>query len=124
AVVVVVLAVDVGGDGSAAGVLARAVRHRYEPTQRHDRAHQVVEADAGVEGDDAGVEVQGADPCQLGHVEYEPASVLGGVAVAAPQAAGNGAPGWEPFEQVVDVLGALRVGHVGPGWRGAPPSRE
>ena len=53
AVAVVVLAVDVAGDRSADGDVARAGRDRHEPSEGHDQSHQRVEVEAGVDGDGA-----------------------------------------------------------------------
>ena len=81
AVVVVILAVDVGCDGPADRDVPRARRDRYEPAQGHDRSHEGVEADARVQRDDAGGQVEGVDSSQVRHVEDQTARILGGVAV-------------------------------------------
>ena len=53
----VVLAVDVGGDGPADGHVAGAGGHRDEPAPRHEAPHQRVEAHARAHAHPPRVEV-------------------------------------------------------------------
>ena len=86
---VVVLAVDVVGDRPADGHLAGARQHRHPQPEGQRDAHEAVEGDAGVEVDQPGLGVDGVDAVAGGHVEDEAARVLRGVAVGAPEAAGD-----------------------------------
>ena len=113
---VVVLAVDVARDRAADGDLAGAGQHRHPQPERQRRLHQRVEADAGVEVDQAGVAVDGVDPVQRGHVDDQAAAVLRVVAVGAAQSAGDHA-----------ALAGLRHGlgdHLGIRRRQAPARRS
>ena len=92
AVDVVVLAVHVGRDRAADGDLARARGDRHEPAEGDHRAHERVEADAGVDPDDAVLEVDVVEPGERGRVEHGAAGVLGRVAVAAAESAGDQPP--------------------------------
>src|SRR5690606_26923994 len=87
AVDVVVLAVDVGGDGAADGHVPGTGRDGDEPAERHHAAHDRVEAHARVDTDDPAVEVDLAEAGQHSGVEHGAARVLGGVAVAAAEPA-------------------------------------
>ena len=115
---------DVGGDRPADRDVARPRRHGHEEAEGHDRSHERVEADPGVEGDEPRGQVEVADPGQSRHVEDEAACVLGGVAVTAAEAPGNGAPRRRPLEEEVHVLGAPGPGHVSPRGRRAAPAGE
>src|SRR4051794_2170215 len=86
AVDVMVLAVDVAGDRSPDRHEARARCDRHEEPSRHDDPQQLVDADAGANGDLAahGVESDVARTC--GDMKYQSSTVLRGIAVAAPEA--------------------------------------
>ena len=90
---VVVLAVDVGGDRAADGHLPGAGRNRHEPAGRQPRDHELLQADAGLAGHQAGRRVQVDDPVQPGGRDHHAAIALGRVVVAAAEAAGDHAAG-------------------------------
>ena len=84
---VVVLAVDVGADGTADGDLPGTGQHRHPQPERQRSLHQLVEADTGVHVGDGGVTRDGVDGVQRGHVDDDAAAVAGVVAVGAAEAA-------------------------------------
>ena len=124
AVDVMVLAVDVGRQRPAHGDVAGPGRDGDEPAAGHKQAQQGVEARARLDADHAPVEVEVEHPVERGGVDHGAAGVLGRIAVAASQAAGDRPAPARVLEDVLDVLD--RVGRDdgrGRG-RGAPPSRQ
>ena len=105
---VVVLAVDVAGDRAADGDLPGAGQHRHPQAERQCGPHQRVEVHAGVDVDEVAVAVDRVDLVQRGHVDDQPAAVLGVVAVGPAQPPGDDAAG--------AAVGGLRR----PPWRSAP----
>ena len=91
----VVLAVNVRGDGAADGDEARPRRDGKEPAGGHDAFEQAVRA-SSLTGRrrcrQRGVEF--ADRCEPGHVQHEPAAVVGEIPVASPEPTCQHAPGW------------------------------
>jgi hypothetical protein len=83
----VVLAVDVAGDGAADGDEASAGCDRHEEAARHDHAQQVIHADAGGHGDGGPLRVEHRLVSSTQLAQHQPAGVLRGVAVAAAEAA-------------------------------------
>ena len=69
----------------------------------HHRAHDRVEAHPGVDADDALLDVDLVEPGEGGGVEHRAAGVLGGVAVAAAEAAGDQPPAARARQSGVDV---------------------
>ena len=124
---VVVLAVDVGGDGAADGDLPGAGQHRHPQPERQRGPHQLIEVDAGVEVGDVGVGVDRVDPVQRRHVDDQPAAVLRVVAVGAAQPAGDDAAA-AGVGGVGDRFGdhlRVRCGqHLRHRWRGAAPAGQ
>ena len=120
---VVVLAVDVGGHRPAHRHLPGPGGDGHEPAPGHEQAHQGVEAGAGLGRDQPRRRVEG-HLVELGQVDDPPAGVLGGVAVAAAQAAGDDAP----VRHVVHGAGQLVVERgvhdLGPGGDRATPAGE
>ena len=82
AIGMMVLAVDVAGDGAADGDEPCARRHRHEEPSGHDVAQQFVEADSGADIDRARVGIEQDRP--RGEPYDRPAAVLGGIAVGPP----------------------------------------
>ena len=120
---VVVLAVDVAGDRPTDRDEARARGDGHEPTARHDDVEQVVEADPGRHGHGAGGVVD--LHCVVGRAQPQHVStaVLRGVAVRAPETAGDAAP----IGQVLDrrrEAGLVDVDHVRRARCRPSPSRE
>ncbi len=97
-VAMVVLSVDVRGDGTADRDIAGPRRHRHEPARRNEAPHQVVQADAPTDLDRPHDLVQRADVAESRCVDGEPTGALRGVAVAPPEAAGDDAAGWSQNE--------------------------
>ena len=102
AVEVVALAVHVGGDRAADGDLSSARRDVHEPAERDHRAHDRLEAHAGVDPHDAPLEVDVVEAGERGRVEHGAAGVLRSVAVAAAEAARDQAATPGPGEPRVD----------------------
>ena len=67
AIMVMVLAVHVGADGSADGHLAGAGRHHGPEAEGHQGSHQPVQADAGLDPGPAPFQIDGENPVQAGH---------------------------------------------------------
>src|SRR5215207_10484525 len=86
---VVVLAVHICSYGAAYGDLPGARKHRNPEPERQQRAHQQIETHAGLNGHSRRFtrRVQGENAVHLGEVERSASSVLGCVAVAAPETA-------------------------------------
>ena len=131
AVDVMVLAVDVGGDGPAHRHVAGAGGDGHEPAERDQALHEGLEADAGADGDLSGDEVGAVDGVEPGGVEDHAPGVLGGVAVAASEAAGDEPPvgrrrpTWRrpwPASTAVDVDGRDHLG--GARCRPAPAAQQ
>ena len=86
--VMVVLAVDVGGDQAADGDEAGTRHHGRKPAARHERAQDVVEQDARLARQQAGLAVERQDPVVPQHGDRQ-VGVDRGVAVRPPVAAGD-----------------------------------
>ena len=89
AVVVVVLAVHVRADGPADRHLAGSRRHHRPEAERHQGPHQPVQADAGLDPGPAPSRSTARIRSRPVVTMTSPAGVLGRVAVAASQAAGD-----------------------------------
>lgn len=107
---VMVLAVDVVGDGPTKRHVSGARRGRQEPTPGHDEPQDFVEADAalgaehallGVEGDESVKPAQGN--CAAAGIE---AAVPIGAVEAYPQDRASFGPGFEQDLEFVGVAGA------------------
>ena len=120
----VVLAVHVRGDRPAEGDVAGPRHHREgmsarqqfrgDPSERGSRGHGGL-APFGVQAHGAG---------ESGAVQDGPAGVLRGVAVGAPQAAGQRTPGAGRGQRAGDLAGVARAHHTGCGGCGAAPSAQ
>ena len=98
---VVVLTVNIRADRTTDGDLAGTRQHRNPQAIRQGGLHQLVEAHARVDVDNAGIRVDGVDPVQRSHIDDQTATILGGVTIGAAQAAGDDAAAL--------VLGQVRV---------------
>jgi hypothetical protein len=123
AVVVVVLAVDVAGDGAAHGDVARARGDRHEEAERHEGPHQRVEADPGGDGDLGAGHVDQPDGVEPRAVDDGAARRLGGVPVAAAEAAGDDVA-LAVQQGLAHVVARLGSEVLGGGGRGATPTRD
>ena len=104
-------------------------RDGHEVPERQRGADQRVDAHAGRDARDAGVGIDadaaGAPAAvERGCVEHGAAGVLGRVAVAPAEAAGDQAPPPAPREQGVDVGVVVGCDDERGGGRGAPPAGE
>jgi hypothetical protein len=124
AVAVVVLAVDVRGDGAADGDVAGAGGDGHEPALGHGEAEEVVEAQAGLGGDDPGAAVEGQHLAHARGVGHRAAGVLGGVPVGAAQAPGDDATLAGCVDGGGEALGRRRVQDGRPGRRRAGPAGQ
>jgi hypothetical protein len=120
---VVVLPVDVAGDGPADGDEPRARRDRHEPPARHDDAQQVVDADPGGHGDRAGGRVEHGLMCGAEQAQHQPTRVLRRIAVAAAQPAHERATS-TGFLQRSRHLMVRQLEHVGQRGVGTAPPGE
>ncbi len=93
AISVMVLAMDVGGNGSTNGYLARSGRHGHEETQRHQRAHQLVETDPRTCRDLGASGIEHDRRRHRRHVEQHPSRVLRGVSIRTSETASQHATG-------------------------------
>ena len=123
---VVVLAVDVAGDGPADGHEAGARRDRDEEAPGHGHAQQVVQAHPGGDGHRPGRLVDGGVEDLVLEPQHDPAAVLGRIAVRAPEPSRDAAPRRQVLHrggERVDPPSGL--GHqLGRGPRGPPPPGE
>jgi hypothetical protein len=122
-VAMVVLAMDVAGHGAADGDEAGPRGHGHEEAAGDDVAHQLVEADAGADTDDARLAVE-VDPtgCQA---DDGAAGVLGGVTVGAAEPTGDQPTGPRQRRRSRGrQLRGVEVDDDGAGRRGPPPSRD
>ena len=124
AVDVMVLAVDVSRDRAADGHVPRPGRHRHEPAQREQVAHQRLEAQPGRRRDEPGVGVDDPVASESGDVEDVAARDLGGVAVRASEPARDHAAPARAGEQGPHVVDRLRPVHGGRGRGGAAPAGQ
>ena len=115
ALVVVVLAVDVGGDGTSDRDVPRPRGDGHEGTLRDEREEQPIDAGpglggdrhvigGGVGGDGEGIDVDGLD--------HHPPGVLGGVAVAAPEPPGDHPSRVVRGQSTGQLSGGCRPPHV------------
>ena len=122
AALVVVLAVDVGGDRSADGHVAGAGGDRHEEAAGHEVAHQRVDAGAGRGPHDAGGRVE-VEVAHAGGVDHPAAGVLGAVAVAPAEAAGDDAPRPDAVERRGPGRRPRSARPPAPRWPRCRPSR-
>ena len=122
---VVVLAVHVGRDRAADRHLPGARGHRHEPAGRQARHHELLQADAGLAGRQAGGRVQVEDPVQPGGGDHHAAVALRGVVVAAAEPAGDrAAAAGGGLQQPGRAGDGGWLGQFGPGRRDPAPAGE
>ena len=123
AVAMMVLSVDVCGDGTADGDIAGSGRHRYEPARGDETPHQIMQAHAPADLDRSRRLVQFADAAKACRVEDEPARALRGVPVTPPQAPGDDTTGLGA-ERGQNGGRVRRTANQGGGGCGPPPARQ
>ena len=121
---VVVLAVDVRGDGAPDGDLTGAGGDGDEPAEGDEPAHQGIDAGAGLCGDDALLHVQAAQAGHPGGVHHQAAGVLRRVAVGAPEATGDDAALGCGLQHGGQLVLVGRPDDLCCGGRGVGPARE
>ena len=122
---VMILAVDVGGDGPANGDVAGAGCHRHEPTLRHDLAQQAVEGGTGQDPGRAARVVELEQARHAGRADDQAPCVHCRVAVGPPQPAGDGSPGPGGLGGHRQLVGVGRAHDVrGRGGIAAPPGDD
>ena len=117
---VMVLAVDVATDRTADRHLSGAGQHRNPQALREGGLHQLVEADASVDVNDARGDVHRVDPVQCGHIDDQSTAVLGVVTIGPTQSAGDhpavatlGGFGRHPGDGPDDLLGIRGRQNIG-----------
>ena len=97
--------------------------HRPQP-EREQGAHQLVEADAGLDPDPAPGQVDVEDPVEAGRDDHVAAGVLGGVAVTAAEAPGDDASRAGLLEGYGQIVRIPAVAEARQRRRGPAPSGD
>ena len=121
----VVLAVDVRGDGAPDGYLAGSRRDHGPEAERNHCPHQVVQADTRLDPGPARLHVDVENLVQPGGDDHVAPGILGRVAIAASKAAGDHTPrsgGRDGSRQVGGAADGAHRGHRGGG--ATPPGNS
>ena len=110
------LAVHVGCQRAADRHLARTRGDVHEPAERDHGAHDRLEADAGIDADDAPFDVDLVEPGEGGGIEHHATGVLRRVAVAAAETARDQPPTTGARQSGVDVRRVVYLDDAWPRW--------
>ena len=103
--------------------VARAWGDRQEETRRHDHPQDLIEADPRSSGNGLACCIE-LDPIKRRQLDHGAVFQLGGIAVGAAQTAGDQRPRRCTTHQLLQLLHAAGLHHLGRHWIGAPPTHQ